>query len=180
MRLAHADDQAPLGEDPSVGVTQGVRLAGLGRDRLWLGSSPVDAVEAAVFEVGAVDDAAVAKPRAPAVLVHASAHVEAFRRDVDRRSPVRKEDERCPSLLLRTSLEPVEPFVVDREGAVGDAAFAGNEVESDRRRPRAVRRDGGHSGRNLQHVRHHALGAERVPDAEREAREPECRRHAVE
>src|SRR5262249_10499870 len=80
------------------------------------------------------------------VFVHARAHVEPRWDDVDRRAAVREEDDRLAPLLLRSALEPVEPFVVDREIAVGDAAFVGHEVERDRRRPRAVLRNGGHVG----------------------------------
>ena len=134
----------------------------------------VDAVDAPVVEVREEDRAAVPPDGAAAVLVHARARVESARRQLDSRRR-RRRDERCAALLgrlaararagrRRRSRRPRSRTTDRRRPPL---------LDRDRRAPRAVRCNGLRHRRitnGSEHVRHERLRAERVPDAEREAR----------
>ena len=139
--LADADDQPAVRRHPAVRIPMGVRRGRLRRDRPRLCTRAVEPVDAAVVEACAPDRVAEPPVGAAAVLVDPRPDVEARRDDVDGITAGGTEDERRPALLVRPALRPVDPVLGCVDASECDVSLAGQQVDGDRRLPRAVRGD---------------------------------------
>ena len=138
VRLAHGVQ--PLAR----GVERAGRRSATGRPGvIATGSATRLRVEPVQPPVGGVrrdDPPAVHHVRGAAVLVDAVAHVERGRRELARRAVGPVAEQRPPAALGRPALEPVDVVAVDRR--LGEADRRGrDQLDVDRRRPAAVRRD---------------------------------------
>ena len=139
VALANADPEGAVRRHATVRVAVALALDfGRDRDRRL---SRILAVEALIVEVGEEHCAAVDAERSAPVLVDHRAKVEPRGCDVDGLRARRRLHEDDASALVGASLE--EPGCALGEPCAGERRPAtGHEVRSDRRRPRAVRRDG--------------------------------------
>jgi hypothetical protein len=146
--LTHADDGAPVGAEPHVGVAQAGGALRLGRDRDRLLAEPL-AVEALVGEADEEHEVVGdQRPGAAAVLVGAGAHVDVRRRHRFGLAAGGAAHQHHPPTLGRPPFSPPDGTVAGQLRRRQSPARRGDHSGVDRRAPGAVGGGGGH-GRSL-------------------------------